>query len=431
MTSSLFIAVLNMSLTASYVALIVIAIRFILKNLRAPAVFSYALWLVVLFRLVLPFSYESSLSLLPGKTAAIPHNIMYSESPSISTGILFLDHTVNRTIQSAVLPVDETASVNPMEIVVEAGAAIWLLGIAVLLLYGVISYFQVKQKLTFATRVKDNVFETDRIQTPFVLGLIKPKIYLPTGLTRQEQQFIFMHEQTHIRRFDYVIKPLAFLTLVLHWFNPLMWLSYFLMIRDMEMSCDEKVMQLSKEDLRIDYSRTLLALASKQSGLASPLSFGESNVKSRVRNILLFKRPVFWVSVVITVIVAALAISLLANPAQEAQVEGERIVSVQGVVSSEYSVYEGHLIPFADFPIGRPIDTFIVEVENLLFEVEPADFEKYGGGRTVEIQYLNTDVTYLNEVESIAADGTVIQSDKPRPLYRIVSITGDPHPQFD
>lgn len=291
--SHFFITVFNMSLTASYVALIVMLLRLVLKKARLPVFFSYILWLVVLFRLVFPFSFESSLSLIPGKPAVISPEMMVSESPGIDTGIPILDNTVNHSIESALPRADMTASVNPMGIVIELGALIWLVGVLVLLLHSIISYIRLKRKLSISTLVKDHIFETDQINTPFVFGFMKPRIYLPTGLTDRERHFILMHEQTHIRRLDFIVKPVAFLVLVVHWFNPLIWLSYFLMIRDMEMSCDEKVMKSADGDFRVGYSKTLLTLASRQSGLLSPLSFGESNVKSRVKNILNFKKPVF------------------------------------------------------------------------------------------------------------------------------------------
>lgn len=319
--SSFFMTILNMSLTASYVALIVMAIRFVLGKLRVPRVFSYALWAVVLFRLVFPISFESAFSLIPAKTNAIPHDIGLLQSPAVNTGFAIIDNTVNNAIQVTVPPIEVAASVNSMQVILNIGTLVWLLGIGLLFGYALFSYLGLKRRLAFATRVEGHIFETDQIQTPFVMGFIKPRIYLPTGLGEQYKDYIIKHEQTHLRRYDHLIKPLAFFTLVLHWFNPLIWLSYFLMIKDMEMSCDERVMKETNDDVRSDYSRTLLALASKQSSLLGPLSFGESNVKSRVRNILHYKRPVFWVGAIATVIVLAVSVSAMANPISH--VEGQ------------------------------------------------------------------------------------------------------------
>ena len=185
--SNLFVTVLNMSLTASYVALAVIVARLLLK--KVPKIFSYALWAVVLFRLVCPFSFESSFSLIPSKTEAIPQNMVYSPTPALTTGIGMVDGTINRSIQSSLPPVNPAASVNPMDLAIEIGSIIWILGIAVLLFYSLISYFRFKRRLSTATLVRDNIFETDRIQTPFVLGLIKPRIYLPIDLSGSELDY--------------------------------------------------------------------------------------------------------------------------------------------------------------------------------------------------------------------------------------------------
>lgn len=321
--SSLFASILNMSLTASYMALIVMLIRFVLRKVRAPLVFSYALWLPVLIRLVFPFSFAGPLSLIPGHFVpgnfqAVAHSTAQSESTGISEGIADMNRgavAAGDAASSIPTPIRTAEPVSSALSSFDLAACIWVLGMALLLLHTLLSYSNLKRKIRFSTLVKDRLFESDRIATPFVLGLFKPKIYIPTGLTAREQHIILLHEQAHIQRLDYIIKPLAFAVLIIHWFNPVVWLSYFLMIKDMEMSCDEKVMSKSRDDLRADYAKTLLAVASRQSGLFSPLSFGESNVQSRVKNILNFRRPVFWVTAVTTVIIAVLTVILLMNPA--------------------------------------------------------------------------------------------------------------------
>ncbi len=314
--SGIFLKVLEMSLTASYVVLAVIVVRLLLK--RAPKVFSYLLWLVVLFRLVCPFSFESSWSLLPvDKVEVSAYNY---ESERVENTVDY-DHKAPVPLFGS--PTDIVSAV-PENVenrrgVIKLASRIWLLGIAGLLLYALVSYIRLKGKLTTAILVRDNIYETDRIQTPFVLGLTRPRIYLPSGLAGAEADYIIKHEKTHIRRRDHLIKPLAFLVLVLHWFNPLIWLSYFLMIRDMEMSCDESVMRQSGEDIRVSYSNSLLALAVKQSGLLSPLAFGEGDVKTRIKNILNYKKPAFWVVAAAVLVVVTVTAGLLADPRQDAQ----------------------------------------------------------------------------------------------------------------
>lgn len=309
--SNYFITVLNMSLSASFVAVAVIITRLFLK--KAPKIFSYALWAMVLFRLVCPITFESPLSLIPGMTNAIPQDIVYSQNPTITTQIEIIDNVINQSIQASLPAVNPAASVNPMGIFMEIAKSIWLLGILMFLSYGVISYIKLKNKLLTATLVENNIYETDRIQTPFVLGIIKPRIFIPIGLAGMELDYILKHEKTHIKHYDYIIKPLAFLIIVIHWFNPLMWLSYFLMIKDMEMACDESVMKQSNEDIRINYSNSLLSLSRKQSGLLFPLAFGESNTKSRIKNVLNYRKSAFWVTIFVVVIIAVVAVGLMTN----------------------------------------------------------------------------------------------------------------------
>jgi beta-lactamase regulating signal transducer with metallopeptidase domain len=306
--SSYFITALNMSLTATYVAVGVIIFRQLIK--KAPKIFSYALWAVVLFRLICPISFESSFSLVFGKTDAIPQNIMQSQNLAVNSGIRIIDNMVNQSI----IPVRPEVSANPIGIFLEIAAVIWLLGIAILLCHSALSYFKLKNRLSTATLLRGNIFETDQIRTPFILGFIKPRIYIPTGLGDSELDYVLKHEETHIKRLDHIIKPLAFFALVLHWFNPIIWVSYSLMTKDMEMSCDESVMKQSREDIRASYSRSLFSLSVKQGGPLSPLAFGESNVKSRVKNVLSYKKPSFWMMTAAIIIVLGAAIGLSANP---------------------------------------------------------------------------------------------------------------------
>lgn len=295
----MFTAILNMSITASYVAVGVILVRILLR--KAPKIFSYALWAVVLLRLIFPFSFTTPFSFLgllnvnsqhnAGVLEYVPHDIGLVQTPTVQSGIGSLDGAVNSSLHQAT----PLASINPMQLWMDVFSLIWLTGIVVLLTYSVISYIKIKRQLLTATLVKDNIYESDQIGTAFVCGFIYPKIYVPVGVRDADLSYILEHEGTHIRRKDYLIKPLAFLALILHWFNPLMWLSFGLMSRDMEMSCDESVLQKMSQDAKGGYSRSLLSLSVKRSGLfaANPLAFGESHVKARIKNVLNYKKPVF------------------------------------------------------------------------------------------------------------------------------------------
>lgn len=309
--SELFLTVLNMSFTASYVILFVILIRLLLK--KAPKVISYALWGVVAFRLIIPFSFESIFSLMPRNTntVPIPYDIIYQQSPQINSGIEVVDSFVSQSLPAPTVG----ASVNPLQIYTEIGAYIWVLGIIALLVYSPVSILILKRQLKSARLIEKNIFEAKNLKTPFVLGLIRPKIYLPVGLSIEDRSYILLHEQTHIQRKDHIIKVLAFLILSIHWFNPLVWIAFLLMSTDMEFSCDERVLKEMNEDIKKPYANSLLSLAIGSHILnGSPLAFGEGNVRGRIKNVLNYKRPRFWVIVLSIVIVTVAGIGLIANP---------------------------------------------------------------------------------------------------------------------
>jgi beta-lactamase regulating signal transducer with metallopeptidase domain len=309
--SQLFLNVLNMSLKASYVILIVVFVRLLLK--KAPKSISYALWIVVAFRLMIPFTLESGYSLMPSNANVdyISHDIIYQQSPQINSGIEVVDSFVSQSLPAPTVG----ASVNPLQIYTEIGAYIWILGIVVLLIYSIVSVLQLKRQLKSAQLIEQNIFEAQNIKTPFVLGLVRPKIYLPAGLTKDEQDYIILHEQTHIHRKDHIIKMLAFLILSVHWFNPLVWLAFRLMSNDMELSCDERVLKKMDNDIKKPYANSLLSLNIEKHILnGSPLAFGEGNVRARIKNVLNYKKPAFWLTLIAVLFAAVIGIGLLANP---------------------------------------------------------------------------------------------------------------------
>lgn len=332
--SRLFLIVLNMSITGSFVALAVMIARLLLK--RTPKIFSYALWALVLFRLICPFSFESAVSLIPTNKEPIPQEIVYMQNPAINTGIKLIDNTVNNSIEESFLIVNQATNVNTVGNTIEIYAIIWLFGITVLLCYGFITYFRLKQRLSIATLVRDNIYETDLIKTAFVIGFIKPKIIIPINMSENEFAYIIKHEETHIKRFDYIIKPVAFLALIIHWFNPIIWVSYYLMAKDMEMSCDESVVKNNKEDIRVNYSSSLLALSANQGGLLSPLAFGEGNVKSRIKNVLNYKKPSFWIMILAVIIIVFVLISFGTDP-QKIGEQSETVNNQNQGMDSEFN----------------------------------------------------------------------------------------------
>jgi beta-lactamase regulating signal transducer with metallopeptidase domain len=320
MMEELFLKILNMSITATYVLLAVLFLRLILK--RTPKWISYALWSLVLFRLVCPVSISSAFSVFGriGKTAStggglehIPENIGMMSVPQVDIGTTSINSVINNALPAAA----PTASANPMQIFIFIGACVWLAGIAIMLIYSVVSYLRLKRHMMDATLLTGNIFETDKKTSPFVCGLVKPKIYLPIGLSDNERDYVLRHEQTHIGRKDHLIKPFAFFVLSVHWFNPFMWLAFILMSRDLEMSCDEKVVSGLDSESKVGYSSALIQLAIKRPILAgSPLAFGESVAKGRIKNILNYKKPTFWALIVAAAVVIVSTVCLLTNPAK-------------------------------------------------------------------------------------------------------------------
>ena len=304
---SWFIQILNMSIGAAWAALLVMAGRMLLR--RAPKFISYALWSVVLFRLVCPISFTSVLSLMP-QPQTIPQEIIYAPQPEIESGFRFFDQAVNQSLP----PATPAASANPVQLWLEIGSLVWQAGMVLMLAYCVISYLRFRGRLREAVLREGNVWESDRIPTAFVLGFLRPKIYLPLGLTEEERRYILCHEETHIRRKDHLIKPLALLLLCVHWFNPVLWAAYFLLCRDMEMSCDEAVMKTLGPDVRKGYSSSLLAVSQRQNGLVTPLAFGENDVKSRIQNVLRYKKPALWALAAAAALGLILAFCLISNP---------------------------------------------------------------------------------------------------------------------
>jgi beta-lactamase regulating signal transducer with metallopeptidase domain len=284
--------------------------RLLLK--KAPKAISYALWSVVAFRLLIPYSFESMFSLIPHNTNAIPisQNVVYQQKPQINSAITAVNSFVNET-----QPAPSAESANRIQIIIEIGAYIWIAGIISMLIYCIVSFFIIKGRLKYVQLIEKNIYKAVNIRTPFVLGILRPRIYLPIGLSKEESRFILLHEQTHIRRKDHIIKALAFLLMSFHWFNPLVWVAFILMSMDMELSCDESVLKVINEDIKKPYAASLLSLAAGRHILnGNPTSFGEGNIKRRIENVLNYKRPRLYVILAAVIITVLYSISLLANP---------------------------------------------------------------------------------------------------------------------
>ena len=315
----LFLTILNMSLSGAFVIAAICIARQPLK--KAPKIISYCLWSISGFRLMFPFSVESMFSLIPFKAQTIPVDIAVQAVPRIDSGIPFVNNAVSSVFPSAATA---AAGANPVQIWTTIGSWAWLAGAVVMLVYGVVSYVRLKHKMRSAIRVEGNLYETDGINSPFVLGVIKPKIYIPLYLSNQEREYVILHEQTHIKRRDYIVKFAAYFVLCLHWFNPLVWLAFMLLSVDLEMSCDERVIKEMGGDTKKDYSRSLLTLASNRRLIAgSPLAFSEGGLKERIKRVLNFKKPSRVIIVLAAVLAIILSAGFVANRASEETNGGE------------------------------------------------------------------------------------------------------------
>ena len=309
--SELFLKIVNMSISASWVVIAVLTLRFCLK--KAPKWVNVLLWGIVAARMVFPFSIESVLSLIPSAETISP-TVMMEQTPSVQTGVPALNHVINPVISGSLTPAPG-ASANPLQIWIPVLAGIWLFGIVALFLYSAVSYCRLRRKVCEAVILRDNIYQSENVCSPFVLGIIKPKIYLPYHMDSREMDHVIAHEQTHIRRKDHWWKPLGFLLLTIHWFNPLMWLSYVLLCRDIELACDEKVIGKMGNAQRADYTQALVACSVDRRLIAAcPLAFGEIGVKERVKSVMNYKKPAFWIVLASVIVCAVIAVCFLTNP---------------------------------------------------------------------------------------------------------------------
>ena len=324
MFDRLYMGVLDMSKTAAMVIAVVLLVRLLLK--KAPKVFSYALWAVVLFRLLCPISFETPVSIVPHLPDTSTGYNLADESIDLAGAGMAAYQAVGDLLNGGLgvqhIPTTEVTEAGMTRYVMADWWSVWILfgkyvwaaGMAVMLLYSAFSYRRIKKQTEIAVPIRDNIWIADDIKSPFVIGFVRPRIYLPGNLGEKEQEYIILHEQHHIRRFDHISKALAFLALTIHWFNPLVWLAFGLACKDMEMSCDEAVIRKLGGKVRADYSASLLSLATGRRIIAgSLLAFGEGDTKGRIRNLAKWKKPAVWVLILAMVVCLILGVCLLTD----------------------------------------------------------------------------------------------------------------------
>ena len=331
----IFPRILNMSLISSVIICFVLLCRLLLK--RSPKIYSYALWSVVLFRLLCPVSLSASISVLSifdtpvleqtsenmddkgavtSTVAYIPTDIVHTEYPEVTLPIPGVGDMISEAVNERLPSGEFQLRADPLEGPITIATYLWILGILGMFAGGIVSYIRLRSNIVGALKLRDNVFVTDHISGPFVIGMIKPKIYLPSDLDEKEHSYIILHEQHHIRRGDPVFKMVAYLALCIHWFNPLVWLFFKLFVKDMEMSCDEAVIKKLGDNIRADYSASLLQLATgRQMFFGSPLAFGETEPAGRIKNISRWKKPTLVISAFAIVLCSIAVIVSIFNPA--------------------------------------------------------------------------------------------------------------------
>lgn len=308
--AGIFLKIVNMSISACWIVLAIILLRFVLK--KAPKWINCVLWGLAGLRLVLPFSFESVFSLIP--SAETITKVPDSPRPQINSGVSVIDNQINDYLQGNYFEGVTRPMGNFVDITTLL-AIVWIIGIVALLIYTLVSFLRLKRKIGTAVLLRDNIYQSEAVVSPFVLGVIKPKIYLPFNMNGQDMNHVIAHEQAHIRRKDHFWKPLGFLILTLHWFNPMVWLGYILLCRDIELACDEKVVKDLNNEQRADYSEALLACSVNRRMIAAcPLAFGEVGVKDRIKSVLNYKKPAFWIIVVAIVVSITVAVCFLTNP---------------------------------------------------------------------------------------------------------------------
>lgn len=327
MSDKVFLDIVNMSITGSFAILIIMLVRLPLK--KAPKLFSYALWFVAFFRLLVPISFESVLSILPFNTAPLSTDMLYIETPYVETGVKAIDSAIAPIVAAEVFG----SAANVYQVFTLVGKIIWFIGVFVLCMYSIRSYLRLKNSLQSAVHLRDNIYVSQMIDTPFTLGLRSPKIYLPSDLGGA-QEYVIAHERAHLARRDNFEKMLGYVVVILHWFNPLVWLAFKLFVADMEMSCDESVIRSSKTDIRKDYSRSLLELSIEKSTPGVPMAFAEGDPKERIKNVMSSnkKKLIGFASLGAVILVAVIAICLIPNRSQYATAK-ETITEINAIAT--------------------------------------------------------------------------------------------------
>ena len=422
---AVFLKLLNMSITASWLVLAVIVLRLFTK--KAPKSLTVFLWALVAVRLVCPFSFESALSLVPN-TETVPPSIVYTDDVTPGTAEI-LSHVGNNPVNYSIgfdtqggniiineMTAPDGGFVNPLLLMTTVASIVWAVGVAAMLIYTLVSFLRMRKKVSEAAYLKDNIYLCDNISTPFILGLIRPKIYLPSDISEQDAEYVIAHEKAHLRRLDHVWKPFGFALLTVYWFNPVLWVAYVLFCRDMELACDERVIKNLGADVKKPYSNALInCSAPKRVIAACPLAFGETGVKTRIKSVLHYKKPTVWIVAVCLILGVAVAVCFMTNPktAMNRNVSPELDAAVSEAILNENAdklwlgecPTQGHVILGADETDTKAVVYAIEEFNS--FGFYSGYFVDVGGHRVPAVFRFNkADGKYILDRIDYAEDGS-------------------------
>ena len=371
-----FLKIVNLSISASWLILAVLVLRVVLK--KAPKWVMPLLWGVVALRLVCPFSIESALSLIPS-AETIPSEIVTETREPVLYEQATLDIVTNPTLPSAAeVPVG--VSRQQAHIDFNIYSVLWLAGMAVLLVHALVSAGKLKKKLATAILLRDHIYESEFVDSPFVFGVVKPNIYLPMHMDEGTAAYVIAHERAHLARRDHWWKVLGYLVLALHWFNPLVWVAYILFCRDIELACDEKVVKGLDGTARADYSQALLSCAApKRAVAACPLAFGEGNIKTRVKSALHYKKPAFWVAAAAVLAVVIVAVCFLTNP--KSDIDAETLLGTSRGKITRVSV------AMEETSSGEEYRMSTEEIKTVLSLLDAAEYERLGSASAMQECY--------------------------------------------
>lgn len=333
----LFLKLVNLSITAGWLILAIIAVRLVFRKI--PKALTVCLWGLAGIRLALPFSFESVFSLIPS-TETLPRNVITGPSFDINSGISAVDNRVNEYLGDRYFE-GVTVPANNGYTTLNILSFVWIIGVIAMLIYMLISYLKIAKNTRESYNLKENIYICDRISAPFVLGVFSPKIFIPSSINENDMMYVTAHEKAHIVRRDHWWKPSGFLILSVYWFNPLIWLGYILLCRDIELACDEKVIKESGEDIKKEYSTALINCSvSERYVTACPLAFGETGVKTRIKAVLNYKKPAFWIVVTAVVLSIAIAVCFLTDPVSKSKNNNYGIVAVVCGAECDNVVFE-------------------------------------------------------------------------------------------